>query len=340
MDAADQSKLIKTEDQNGMTRLPLLILALDDAGEFAPAPKSRIDWTKVMESGADAVLAGVQGFSLRTRAEIEAEKMEDFCREVHRHGMKAFFNAQAMLEEKDLENSEAMLERLLAAGADAVYVSDDGWIELAMEKGCLEKIVWQPETMAASGQEAHFFEKLGVQAVSLSHELSIREIAACASASSICEVQIAGYTGWMDSRRPLLSNYFKQANLESPMRQGAVYYLQEMTRDAKMPAIEDRHGTHVFSGRPVCAFGILSDLAACGIRRLRIDGFLMGNDWALHQAETASKLLRGELQLSELESEDLKAWKAAEPLWQQEMQTRKEKCSQHAGSREEAHGKN
>lgn len=285
--------------------------------ELIAALDSADDLDTLLQSQADALVIGIQGFSSQTRAQIQPEQIKETADHVHAHGKKLYVNVQALLRQSMLSEAQALLQTIIESKADGFYAADDGWLELAAEADCLSLLIWKPETLNASGAEAAFFGSLGVQAISLSHELSLREVGQCAEDCSILEVQIGGYTNWMESQRPLLSNYLSFIESPHPFHPGSIYWLQEQTRQERMPVYQDEQGTHVMSSEPLVSDGVLNVLQSGGICRMRIDGFLKGNTWLAKQIDHARHIL--EKQAGQGEESQLESSK----VWQEESILRK-----------------
>lgn len=273
---------------------------------------------EVVQAAPDAVIFGLKGFSLRTRADLDCEQFSEVTRALHEKGIQVFANAQAMLEENRVPQAKEAFEGLLKAGVDGIYTADEGWMEMALEKNCMDKIIFQPETLVCSGQEARFYRDLGVQAVSLAHELSFREIADCAKQSDGLEVLIAGNYSWMDSRRPLIENYLRTIGKEEVFADGKIFWIQEMKREAKLPVIQDEKGTHVLSGEPLFSDAWLLKLKDAGIERMRVDALVSGNLQAIEDLQRARAILNGE------SAEEYKAPIGSDALYGNETVLRKE----------------
>lgn len=280
----------------------MFLLALDSLDNLEEIYRAR----------PDGVIVGVKGFSVRSRAHLDAEDFAKAVQEFEEHGIALFANMQAMLEEKDVEKAREALRTVLQAGAAGVYIADDGYITLADEisenpqENLRTKLIMQPETLLASGEDAAFYLNQSLQAAALSHELTLQEIEAAAQTISEqnsvrsnervpggLDVLIAGYYSWMESRRPLLLNYLRFTGDEESFQDGKVYTIQEQQRDFRLPIIQDEKGTHVFSNQPMQAARDYLAMKAAGIQRFRIDAALKGNAWGLEMLERYRALEAG-----------------------------------------------
>lgn len=246
----------------------------------------------LLEQKPDGVIVGVPGLSARSRAEIPVEKLAAVVDWFARRNVKTFVNAQAMIEQVRLEAVRNLFGRIVQAGVDGLYIADEGYIALARQfekdtgQDVCSLLIMQPETLLCSGEDICFYAGLGLQAGSLSHEMSLEEIekaaAVCRQAgmSDQIEVLAAGHYTWMESRRPLIENYLRFIHKEDAFQAGHLYTIQEKMRDFRLPVWQDELGTHVLSDKPFMSGMDFLAMKQAGISRFRIDGLLLGNRWS------------------------------------------------------------
>ncbi len=258
------------------------------------------DLDQVIESRPDAISFGLEGLSSRTRALVSADQLDEWVSRFHEADIPVYLNAQAMVEENRLEEVRSLFRRALDAGVDGFYVADDAYLSLADEESEIRqsditsRIIIQPETLICSGEDAHFFEQLGVQAISLSHELSIPEILEAAKTCSNLEVLVHGHTAWMESRRPLIQNYLNQIEKPEAFEENRLYFIRELQRNVPLPLWQDELGTHVFSAIPTEAGEGIRAMAQAGIHRFRLDALFESQKEGLKALEDYRALLKGE----------------------------------------------
>ncbi len=292
------------------------ILALEDL--------SNLD--AVMECKPDAVCIGLAPLAARSHACVQIEELPEMVKRFHQHDIQLLINAQGMIEQSQLANVRNLFHQAIDTGVDGFYIADDGYIHLADEYGnqigrdLRQLLIIQPETLLCSGQDANFYLEQGLQAASLSHELTLDEIVACAqdcSNAKNLEVLISGHYSWMESRRPLIENYLRYIKRRDAFEQNKVYTIQEQMRDARLLTWQDDQGTHIMSDLPIQAGSDLCAIADSGIERFRIDAFLKSNEWGIEMLQTYRKILGHSLNENSIESN----------LKQEETLIRKEKTN-------------
>ena len=224
------------------------------------------------QAQADGIILPVQHFSIRQNAFLDLDSLKEVTLRLKNQNIKVYFNLLKMLTQSDLEQAEKLLIMAKELDVDGLYIADEGWLEMAGQLNLIDRLIYQPETLIVNGMDADFYADLGLQAVSLAHELSIDEIEAIAADShASLEVLIQGRYSWMYSRRKLITNYFDAIDLQEPVIDNKAYDLQEATREGVMKIVENEAGTHVFADEPIASFSVMERLKKAGIQRFRID---------------------------------------------------------------------
>ena len=87
-----------------------------------------------LESGADAVYAGLSRFNARERGEnFTPEAMAKVIEHFHRHGKKVYVTFNTLLKEQELPDAFEQLALLNSLRPDALLVQDLGVIRMARE---------------------------------------------------------------------------------------------------------------------------------------------------------------------------------------------------------------
>ena len=273
----------------------MIILALDSLDHLEP----------VLKAEPDAIVLGIKSLSSRCHALADPDRLASWVDFFHERNIQVYLNAQALIEQSLLELIRHDFFKALEAGVDAIYVADDGYIALADqvdtpldslkdEPSSRHKLIMQPETLICSGQDAQFYLDQGLLGVSLSHELTEKEIlqaAADATHPEGLEVLAAGYYTWMESRRPLIENYLRYIRHSDQFEEGKIYTIREMMRPARLPIWQDEKGVHILADTPRQISLAARPLAKAGIGRFRIDAFGLSNEWGADMVRAYRQLL-------------------------------------------------
>lgn len=241
------------------------------------------DWEKLRMAvlyGADAVYLAGTSFGMRSFAgNFSDEELPRAVRFAHEHGVKVHATVNTMPRWDEAEQLPAHLEKLDAAGVDALILADLGAFTLAGKYAprCQRHISTQQSV--ANHVCAQAWYDLGATRVVLAREVSLAEIAAIrqrVSPQLELEAFCHGAMCVSYSGRCLLSNYMtgrdsNRGECAQPCRYQ--YALMEEKRPGEyFPVFEDEKGTYIMNSRDMCMIDHLEDLMAAGVDCLKIEG--------------------------------------------------------------------
>lgn len=247
---------------------------------------------KLKESGADALVIGLENCSIRHQNVVSFDELPKWKEACLKQGLLLYINFLKFFSEPEMEMMSHALKICKETGVDGIYYSDEGVLYEAKQLGMEDLLIYQPETLVTSAPDVQFYLDQGIQAVSLAHELSIDEIESIATVSTNIEVLIHGYFSILYSRRPLITNYFNAIG-KSVSIEGKTFELIEQTREGRMPIIQDAAGTHIFSEDMIESFDFIKQLSKAGIKRFRIDSVFRDDDWTCEVLKAYSNCLSG-----------------------------------------------
>ncbi len=253
-------------------------------------------------AGADAIVIGIEKYSIRSSICVQENELSLWKEKCNRLGLKLYINLLRMVMDEDLVSIRHLLTIFKKLNIDGIYYADEGIFFEAKEIGMEDKLIYQPETLVTSSNDVNFYLNLGIQSVSLAHELSLEEILSIAKVNNNVEILVHGYFSILYSRRPLITNYLsaiQKNDVDSSLR----YDLIEQTRNERMPILEDESGTHIFSEYPIQSLNQIQDMVDLGISRFRIDSIFFDDAWACEILELYNLALNGTL-IADDESSD------------------------------------
>ena len=241
------------------------------------------DWEKLNMAvlyGADAVYLAGTAFGMRSFAgNFTDEELPRAVRFAHDHGVRVHATVNTMPRSGEVDLLPAHLERLDAAGVDALILADLGAFTLAGKYAphCQRHISTQQSIANYACAQAWY--DLGASRVVLARELSleeIREIRSRVSPELEIETFAHGAMCVSYSGRGLLSNYMtdrdsNRGECAQPCRYQ--YALMEEKRPGEyFPVFEDEKGTYIMNSRDMCMIDHIDDLMDAGVDCLKIEG--------------------------------------------------------------------
>ncbi len=278
------------------------------------------DWEKLQMAvayGADAVCLAGTAFGMRSFAgNFTDEELPRAVKYAHDHGVKVHVTVNTMPRSGEVERLPAHLERLDAAGVDALIVADLGAFTLAGKYAphCQRHISTQ-QSIANYASAAAWYD-LGATRVVLARELSldeIRTIRAKVPKELEIETFCHGAMCVSYSGRCLLSNYMtgRDANrgqCAQPCRYQ--YALMEEKRPGEyFPVFEDEKGTYIMNSRDMCMIDHLDDLMDAGVDCLKIEGRAKSGYYAAIVTGAYRHVL-----------DDVAAGRPIDPVWRDEVE--------------------
>lgn len=230
--------------------------------------------------GADAVYLAGTSFGMRSFAgNFSDDQLPRAVQLAHEHGVRVHVTVNTMPRNGEVDCLPAHLERLDAAGVDALIIADLGAFTLAGKYAphC-ERHISTQQSISNYATAAAWYD-LGAKRVVLARELSldeIREIRRRVPQELEIETFVHGAMCVSYSGRCLLSNYMtgrdsNRGACAQPCRYQ--YALMEEKRPGEyFPVFEDEKGTYIMNSRDMCMIDHLDDLMDAGVDCLKIEG--------------------------------------------------------------------
>lgn len=229
--------------------------------------------------GADAVYAGVKGFSLRSISEFDEEDIEKSLEYVRRKGKKLYLCLNLFARSGDVKRLNELLPFFKKHPPDAFIVSDPGVVGLLRDS--LPNIPLHLSTQAntTNSSSVKFWKNsAGIKRINLARELKLEEIREIRREVSDIELEVfihgalcLSYSGKCYLSEYLNSRSANRGDCAQPCRWK--YSLVEETREnIYFPVEEDGKGTFIMNYRDLCLAGMMPELLSSGIDSFKIEG--------------------------------------------------------------------
>ena len=233
--------------------------------------------------GADAVYAGTAKLSLRSRAEMDSDDLEDTIKYAHSIGKKVYVAMNIYAYDKDYEEIREEVKRLDRINADAIIASDPGVIQCIKETAPNMEIHISTQANITSVEAAKFWHTYGAKRVILARELSrdkIEYIMKNKPEDLEVEMFIHGAICYAYSGRCYLSQYLSDRGANcgvcsQPCRWQYKVTAEEVNKPGSIINIDyDEKGTYIFSSKDLCLLKQIPTLAEMSMDSLKVEGRL------------------------------------------------------------------
>ncbi len=248
------------------------------------APAGSLEKAKIaFMYGADAVYCGTSRLSLRSRAEVDSNVLEEVIKYAHSINKKVYVALNIYAQDEDYEEIEKEAKKLEKLKADAVLASDPGVIECIKKVAPLLDIHISTQANVVSLHSANFWQKYGAKRVVLARELTkekIQYIMKNKSKDLEVEMFVHGAICYAYSGRCYLSKYLtgRCANLgdcAQPCRWQYNITAEEVNNPGSKINIDfDEKGTYLFSSKDMCLINQIPTICDMGVHSLKIEGRL------------------------------------------------------------------
>lgn len=229
--------------------------------------------------GADAVYAGLPGFSLRTRAKMNMDDMLEGIKFIRKHNKKLYIAFNLFAHERDYKNFSTVEETIKKINPDGLIISDPGVFMWA--KQTFPDIALHISTQAniCSAKTVQFWQNQGASLCVLAREVSHNEFCdireKCPNVG--LEIFVHGAMCMSYSGRCLMSNFItgRPANRGSCAQLCRWKYnvlLENPETGTIMPLEEDNRGAYIMNALDLCLMPRLSEVLESKPNSLKIEG--------------------------------------------------------------------
>lgn len=244
------------------------------------APAGTLDAFKTaILYGADAIYAGLPGFSMRARAKITTDEVRQGIELAHAVGKKVYLAFNLFAHEREYANMKRVSEIINYLAPDALIVADPGVMMWVRDHHPDMPIHVSTQANICSAASVKFWQNAGASLCVLAREVpfaEFREIrAACPDVG--LEIFVHGAMCMSYSGRCLLSNFITGR----PANRGACaqlcrwkydVILRETESGIEMPITEDERGAYIMNSRDLCLMPRLAEIIAARPDSLKIEG--------------------------------------------------------------------
>ena len=244
------------------------------------APAGTLDAFKTaILYGADAIYAGLPGFSMRARAKITTDEVKRGIDLAHAAGKKVYLAFNLFAHDFEYAHMPRVADTIRYLQPDALIVSDPGIVMWVRENFPDMPIHISTQANICSAKTVKFWQNAGAKLCVLAREVSHSEFknirAECPDVG--LEIFVHGAMCMSYSGRCLLSNFITGR----PANRGACaqlcrwkydVVLREKDSGIEMPIDEDARGAYIMNSKDLCLMPRLAEVVSAAPDSLKIEG--------------------------------------------------------------------
>jgi U32 family peptidase len=251
--------------------------------ELLATAKNVDELIQIIDAGADAVKIGHQQYGLRLPGDFELEDIQRATEYAHSKQKKVYVAINGIFHNDIFKSLSEYLCILQKFEVNGIICGDPSIFILAKEHEIHIPIHWNPETLATNYQTLGYWMTKGVKRAVLSNELQIENVAEMKEKLPLnVEVQAHGMTCIFQSKRELVTNYYKHVSSDeskSTAKENKLYIKEFGKSNTHYPIYEDCNGTHIMSDADMCMIGFLDQLIEAKVDSIRLDGLLKTSEY-------------------------------------------------------------
>lgn len=233
--------------------------------------------------GADAVYCGTSSLSLRARADMKDDDLENTIKYAHKIGKKVYVTLNIFAWDEKYEEIINMAKKLEKLKPDGIIAADVGVIEVLKKYAPSVPINVSTQANIISLHDCNFWYNNGAKRVIMAREMNkeqLKYIMENKPKDLEVEIFIHGAICFAFSGRCFLSDFLscRSANLGDCVqscRWSYNLYAEEKNNPGEfMPIETDEHGTSIFSSKDLCLIKELPEIIEMGVDSLKIEGRL------------------------------------------------------------------
>lgn len=229
-----------------------------------------------LNCNANILTIALESFSSGYTKTYTLNELEEIIKVIHNNNKKIYLSINQIVNEKKIYEFKKIIVDLAKLNVDGYVVSDYGIVQILKENNLLDKIIFNPVTNITNKYSAKICNNMGINHVCLANELNLKDILEVSKyTNGNIEILAHGYHQICNSKRPLLTNFFKHFKIEN---NSPYYFIKEESRDYAYPIMEFNDEVLIYIDKQRCILPYLKEILATKIKYLRIDTIFLSKE--------------------------------------------------------------
>jgi len=227
------------------------------------------DYKQFLNSPIDTLIIGLENFCTGYLVEYILDDIPFVIDNIHKSNKKIYISLNIISNEVTINKLITIMPFIKKLHADGFVISDFGILQIFKENALVNKVIFNPITKITNKYSAATCNNLGIDHVCIANELNLNDIIEISNYNKgNVEILAQGYYQICNSKRRLLSNFFKKFKIKTD---SPFYKIKEESRDYAYPIIEINNEILIYIDKQRCVLPYFNKLIETNIQYLRID---------------------------------------------------------------------
>jgi U32 family peptidase len=235
-----------------------------------------------LASFVDGFIIGNHQFGARLTKSYEDDEIFAALDQTKKLGKELFLVCNQMFNDEQLQAFKKWIDGLPVSQFSGVVVADLGAYKVLEQMGFSDKVIYNPETLAANVYDFNFLSEFKIKGVYVAKEITLEDVTYIANHKNYQMFMVGhGHLNMFYSKRQLIDN-FMNFNLEENIyhERQDLKIIEENRLNEPFPILEDKAGTHVFRSNVFSSLNHLEELENL-LDYLVIDTLFKDDEYAL-----------------------------------------------------------
>ena len=234
---------------------------------------NQYNYKDFLDSKADIITIALENFSSGYFLTYKLEELSNIINDIHKAKKEVYLAINVVANQHQIYEFMKIVNDIAKLDIDGYVVGDYGILQILKENNLINKVIFNPVTNITNKYCAKNYISLGLNHVCLANELNLKDILEISKYNKgNVELLAQGYYQICNSKRPLLTNFFKQFKLNNT---SPYYYIKEESRDYAYPILEINNEVLIYIDKQRCILSYLKEILDSNIKYLRIDTIFM-----------------------------------------------------------------
>ncbi len=229
-----------------------------------------------LDTPVTSFVVGLKDFCINQKYALSLKELPEAIYKIKNHHKNFYLSINLFASESEIKKFKKIIHNLKLLDIDAYIVSDLGVFNILKSNGLANKVMLDLQTYVTNKYSAKSLLDLGVKRVFLSKEITLNDIKEISLfTNGKVEVFAQGYNPITYSKRPILTNYYKNFKLK---KKSDLHFIKEESRENYYFLEEYKNSLIVYNDKEYSLLPYLDELVNSGVKHFYIDAIFLDEE--------------------------------------------------------------